>query len=113
MDWIYNRCTFKVKTKDILTEVRVNEPSQTLLKVNTKFICKIMNENKVDQILNLFIKNRCTDSKVYLVDPQKDQSKSAIIRHIKLYNALPLEIKVLNPQRLKRKLRKHNVTFKD
>ena len=72
-----------------------------------------MYKNKVDQLLNLFIKNRRLGSKVYLADPQKDQSKSAIIRHVKLYNALPLDIKSLNPQRLKRKLKKHKVTFKD
>ena len=111
--WIYNRNTFKVKSKDIISDIHVDEPSQTLLKVNTKFICKIMHENKVDQLLNLFIKNRHLGSKVYLADPQKDQSKSAIIRRVKLYNALPLDIKSLNPQRLKRKLKKHKVTFKD
>ena len=69
--WIYNRNTYMVKYSDICLDVKVEEPSQKLLKNNTKFICKIMFKKKVEQILNLFIINPRTGSKVYLVDPQK------------------------------------------
>ena len=51
--------------------------------------------------------------KIYLVDPQKQHSKSAIIRLVHLYNALPMEYKTVNPKRLKRRLSKLDVSFKD
>ena len=111
--WIYNRCTYRKKYSDICKEIKIEEPSQTLLKNNAKFICKIMYEKKVDHLTNLMIINPWIGTKIYLVDPQKQQSKSAIIRLVHLYNALPLELKTFNPQRLKRRLSRLDISFKD
>ena len=72
-----------------------------------------MQEKKVDQLLGSMIINPRAGTKVYMADPHKNNSKSAIIRHISLYNSLPHELKILNPNRLKRKLAKHTVTFRD
>ena len=46
-------------------------------------------------------------------EPQKLTSKSPLIRHIELYNSLPVDLKKLNPQKIKRKLKKMTVSFKD
>ena len=89
------------KNSEICNEIKVKEPSQTLLKNNAKFICKLMYEKKVVNLIDLMIINPRIGTKVYLADPQKQHSKSAIIRLVHLYNALPLELKALNPQRLK------------
>ena len=101
------------KYKDICQEIRVEPPPQKLLKNNAKFICKIMYEKRVQQILDLMIINPRIGTQVYMVDPHKNNSKSAIIRHVQPYNTLPLDIKILNSERLKRKLAKLQVSFKD
>ena len=44
-------------------------------------------------------------------NPVKPSSKASLVRHVSLYNALPLDLKLLNPSRLKRKLLKLNVTL--
>ena len=72
-----------------------------------------MYEKCVDQILDLLTINKRTGTKVYIADPQKTSSRSALIRLISLYNALPFEMKTLNPDRLKRKLTRSTVSFKD
>ena len=110
---IYNRNTYMTKYKDICHDIQEDEPKQLLLKTNTKFICKLMTECKVDQLLNLMIINVRLGSKVYMADPHKQGLKAAIIRLVQLYNALPLELKSLNQQRLKQKLTKFDVSFKD
>ena len=101
------------KYSDICHEINVDNPEQKLLKANTKFICKLMREKQVEQILNFLIINLRIGTKIYMVDPQKESSKSALIRHIKLYNALPLNLKTMNQARLKRKLLKNKVSFKE
>ena len=111
--WIYNKCTYRKKYSDICKEIKIEEPSQTLLKNNAKFICKIMYEEKVKHLTELMIVNPRVGTKIYLVDPQKQHSKSAIIRLVHLYNALPMEYKTLNPKRLKRRLSKLDESFKD
>ena len=105
--------TYMVKYSKICQDIKVEEPDTKILNNNTKFICKLMHDKKVKQILDFLIVNVRTGSQVYMADPQKNSSKSAIIKLIRLYNALPLEIKLLSPQRLKRKLLKWKVTFKE
>ena len=102
-----------VKYKNICQDIEVDEPKQLILKQNTKFICKLMSERKVDQLLNLMLINPRLGTKVYMADPHKPSSKAAIIRLIQLYNALPLELKSLNQPRLRCKLKKFDVSFKD
>ena len=110
--WIYNKNTYVVKYRKISKDIKVEEPSQKLLKANTRFICKAMLENKVDQLLNCMVIHPRTETKSYMVDPEKKNYSAVIIRHNHLYNALPYDLKVLNPERLKRKLSKLHVTFK-
>ena len=111
--WIYMKNTYMVRYSKICQDIKVEEPDTKILNNNTKFICKLMHDKKVKQILDFLIVNVRTGSQVYMADPQKNSSKSAIIKLIRLYNALPLEIKLLSPQRLKRKLLKWKVTFKE
>ena len=111
--WILQENWYKKKNKDICEKIKVEEPEQKLLKNNVLYICKIMQEREVQQILNKMIINKRAGSKVYMRNPQKPMSKSSIIRHVSLFNALPLDLKNLSIQRLKRKLRKMQVQFKD
>ena len=60
-----------------------------------------MKDRAVEQLMNKLVINKRTGSKIYIREPHKPSSKSPIIRHIELYNALPLEIKLaknLQPQ---------------
>ena len=84
-----------------------------LLKTNTLYITKIMYEREVTQILNMLKIGERKGSKVYFREPQRVCSKSSLIRHISLFNALPFKMKILNTMRLKRKLKKLSVTFTD
>ena len=111
--FIYNKNTYMKRYEDICQDIRVELPAQKLLKLNTRFICKLMFEKRVVQIIDFLIINPRTGTKIYLADPQKTSSRSAIIRLISLYNALPLELKLLNPDRLKRKLSRLQVSVKD
>ena len=52
-------------------------------------------------------------SKIYFKEPQKESSKASLIRHVSLFNALPIDIKCLSPPKLKRRLKKLTVEFKD
>merc|ERR1711954_343361 len=97
----------------ICKEIQVEEPAQKILNNNTKFICKLMFEKKVTQILNSLIMYNRIGSQVFIANPQKNPSKSSLIKLMKLYNALPLKIKILTPQKLKRKLIKWTVSFKE
>ena len=99
------------KYSDICEEINIEPPSQQLIKI--KYISKILHEREVDQILEKFVINPRVGTKIYMRDPHKMNSKASLIRHINLYNALPLELKMLNPERLKRRLQKLNVSFKD
>merc|ERR1711954_500584 len=92
--WIYNKNTYMVRYSIICKEIHVEELAQKILENNTKFICKLMFEKKVTQILNSLIINNRIGSQVFIANPQKNSSKSALIKLIKLYNALPLEIKI-------------------
>ena len=60
-----------------------------------------MKENEVKQTLNKMIINKRLGMKVYMRTPQKQYTKSSLIRHIALYNALALELKVMNIPSLK------------
>ena len=83
------------------------------VKFNIIYISKIIYKKKVHQILNKLIINPRIGTKIHMRDPLKPNSRSSLSRHIKLYNALPLDLKSLNPNRLRRKLKKLQVSFKD
>ena len=88
-------------------------PDQIILKTNVMYVAKLLHEKSVKQIMNKLIINNRTGTKIYMKNPQKLTSKASLIRHIELYNSLPHDLKTLNPQRLKRRLKKMTVTFKD
>ena len=111
--WIYQKPTYLKKYSEICEEIGVDHPEQKILKTNTKYITKIIQEKEVSQILNQLKIHERTGTKIYIKNPQKQNSKSSLIRHIRLYNALPPELKRLNPIQMKRKLKKHTVTFTD
>ena len=111
--WIMKENTYKKKYKEICQKLKVEETSQIILKNNVLHICKMMKEQVVDQLMKKLVINKRTGSKVYLREPQKTNSKSSLIRHITLFNALPLDLKLLPIPRLKRKLKKMQLQFKD
>ena len=99
--------------KKLCNNIKVEPPDQKVLKINTQYIAKIFFEKEVDQILEMLKINSRMGSKIYFKNPVKPTSKASLVRHVCLYNALPLDLKILNPPRLKRKLKKLNVSFKD
>ena len=111
--WIYGKTTYMKSYKEICQEIQVEPPKQVILKTNTRYICKLMFEKQVTQLMNFLKINKRTGSKVYLKEPHKASTKASLNRHIDLFNTLPLELKTLNPKRLKRKLAKLSVSFKD
>ena len=111
--WIYGNNTFKLNYKKICESIKVKPPDQKIIKINTQYITKILFEKEVEQILDMLILNKRLGSKVYIRHTLKPSSKASLVRHISLFNALPLDLKLLNPSRLKRKLTKLNVSFKD
>ena len=80
---------------------------------NVKYITKVINEREVKQLIDMLIINKCVGTIIYVKDPHKPNSKSSLIRHITLYNALPNDIKLLNPMKIRRALKKLTVSFKD
>ena len=111
--WIYGYSTYKLNYEKMCNSMKVEPPDQKLIKLNTQYISKILFEKEVDQIIKMLKINNRLGSKVYLKHPLKPSTKASLVRHIHLYNALPLDLKLLNPPRLKRKLTKLNVSFKD
>ena len=110
--WIYGKTTYMKSYKEICQEIRAEPPEQVILKTNTRYICKLMFEKQVTQLMNFLKINKRTGSKVYLKEPHKASTKASLNRHIHLFNTLPLELKTLNPKRLKQKLEKLSVSFK-
>ena len=111
--WILRENVFKKANKDVCAKLRVDEPEQSFLKANTIHILKIMKDREVDQVLEKLSINNRLGSKIYMKDPQKPSSRSALIRHIDLYNALPVDLKAMKIESVKRKLKKHDVVFEE
>ena len=111
--WIFGHSTFKMNYKKLCNDIKVEPPDQKVLKINKQYIAKIFYQKEVDQILEMLKINARLGSKVYFKNPVKATSKALLARHVCLYNALPLDLKILNPPRLKRKLKKLTVSFKD
>ena len=103
--WIYNRPTFKTKYTEICRDIKLEPPDQKILKANVRYITKIMYDKDVDQICDMMHINKRIGTKIYLKQPHKISSKASLVRHISLYNALPLDLKLLNPQQNKQKLK--------
>ena len=106
--WVKDQ-TFKKKNKDICNKLKVDEPAQVFLKSNILYICKIMRERQVDQIIDKLVVNKRTGSKIYIKEPHKPSSKSSLIKHIKIYNALSFEVKSAKIASIKRRFKKENV----
>ena len=111
--WILRENTFRKANKEICAKLKIDEPEQTFLKSNVLHIAKIVKDREVGQIMEkLYINNRI-GSKIYFKDPQKPSSRSSLIRHVDLYNALSLDTKAMKISSLKRKFKKHDVVFDD
>ena len=82
--WIINENCFKKRYTKICKAIKVDDPSQIILKNNITHICKLLSEKEV--------------------------GKSSLTKHIDLYNALPFEWKTLKIPVLKRRLRKMKVS---
>ena len=88
-------------------------PDQTILKAHVKQITKILYEKEVHQIPEQLVMKEHLGSKIYMRHPNKELHKSSLDKQVKLYNALPLNIKALPPSKIKRKLKKMTITFKE
>ena len=109
--WILRENCFKKKNKEVCAKIKADEPDQVYLKANVLHILKLIRDNDVDQILEKFTINKRLGTKIYLKEPHKPSSRSSIIRHVDLYNALPIETKTLKISSLKRKFKNHDVVF--
>ena len=99
------------KHSEICAEIKVEPPNHKIQQTNVKYITKILFKKEVYQITNMLIINNRIGTKIYLRDRHTPKSKAALIRHIALYNTLPIDIKTLNLSRMKWKLKKLHVTF--
>ena len=97
--WIFKRSTYRKKHEDICKEIKNEPPDQKILKANVRYITKVIYEREVKQLIDMLT--------------IKPNSKSSLIRHLKLYNALPNDIKLSNPMKIRRTLKKLTVSFKD
>ena len=111
--WILRENCFRKKNREVCGKIKVDEPEQAYLKANVLHIIKIIKEREVDQMLDKLAMNNRLGSKIYIKEPHKPSSKSSIIRHIELYNALPFELKSMKISSIKRKFKKHDVVFND
>ena len=111
--WILRENCFLKKNSEVCEKIKVDEPEQAYLKANVLHIIKIIKEREVDQMLDKLAMNNRLGSKIYIKEPHKPSSKSSIIRHIELYNALPFELKSMKISSIKRKFKKHDVVFND
>ena len=94
-------------------KLKVDEPEQSFLKANVIHILKIIKDREVGQIIEKLSINNRLGSKIYFKDSQKPSSRSSLIRHIDLYNALPFDLKSMKISSIKRKFKKHDVVFDD
>ena len=110
---MFARSTYRKKNKEICQEIKSELPDQMILKSNAKYITKVIYEKEVAQILSMLSLNNRLGTKIYIKHPHKPTSKSSLIRQIRLYNALTLDLKAMNPKQIKRKLKKMTASFKD
>ena len=109
--WVLKENCFRKKNKEVCEKIKVDEPDQIFKKTNIIYICKIMRDKACDQILNKLIINKRAGSKIYIKAPHKPSSKSSLVRHIDLFNALPFELKTAKITSIKRRLKKEKVIF--
>ena len=74
-------------------------------------MCKLFKDKQVDQIMDKLIINKRTGSKIYFKEPQKPSSKSSLIMHVEIFNALPLEVKLAKISTIKRRFKKEKVVL--
>ena len=70
-----------------------------------------MKDKAVNQLMNKLVMSNRTGSMVYLREPLKPSTKSSFVRHIALYNALPVKIKTAKISTIKRRLKKEKAVF--
>ena len=104
--WTLKEPTYMVATRVICQKLQTDLPEQMILKNNLKYIHRIMTEGKVEQILNELKIPERSSSKIYMKNPSKETNKSSLEHQIDMYNALPNSLRILQPNKLKRKLRK-------
>ena len=111
--WILRENCYRKPNSEVCAKLKVDEPEQSFLKANVLHILKIVKDREVGQIIEKLSINNRLGSKIYFKDPQKPSSRSSIIRHVDLYNALPFDTKAMKISSLKRKFKKHDVVFED
>ena len=100
-------------TNAICNKLKIDDPRQDLIKASFKFIHKIIENKKPDQIVrNLKIPKRKT-SKVYLAGGTRSirNIRSPINSAVELYNAIPPDVRMLSHKKLKTKLKRVNIQY--
>ena len=111
--WILRENCFRKANSEVCAKLKVDEPEQSYLKANVLHILKIIKDREVDQIMDKLAINNRLGSKIYIKEPHKPSSRSSLIRHIELYNALPFELKSMKIASIERKFKKNDVVFND
>ena len=100
-------------TNAICNKLKIDDPRQDLIKSSFKFIHKIIENQKPEQIVeNLRIPKRKT-GKVYLAGGTRSirNTRSPINSSVELFNAIPPDFRMLNHKKLKTKLKKVNIQY--
>ena len=97
----------------ICKKLNIDDPRQDLIKSSLKFIHKILENQKPDQIINSLKLPRQKTGKVYLQDGIRSvrNSRSPINASIELFNAIPADFRMIQHKRLKSKLKKVNIQY--
>ena len=82
-----------------------------LIPRNIAFTIKIMKENQVEQIIDKLVVNKQTGSKIYIKEPHKPSSKSSLIMHVEIYNALPFVVNTAKISSIKQRFKKEKVVL--
>ena len=120
ISWVQVRCPETKKQRnrqtDLVLEVTPPEVGHLKMRENSMVWKEcFVRHSLLPEIAMKWKSSKCEikGSKVYFREPQCVSSKSSLIRHTSLFNALPFEMTILNNMRLKRKLKKLSVTFTD
>ena len=97
----------------ICKKLKIDDPRQDLIKSSFKFIHKIIENHKPDQIVNNLKLPKRKTGKVYLQGGTRSirNTRSPINASIELFNAIPPDFRTIKHKRLKSKLKKVNIEY--
>ena len=106
---IHGGLTFKVRKTEICTKIKEEPPEKHILKVSAKYIHKHIHHRKCNAMMNELIIPKRAASIVYMKKPLNGVYHGSLDNLIKIYNKLPQNVKMKNPNQFKRYLKKNDV----